>query len=156
MNDNIETKGIEAAEKFLTHRGYEIITKDFDEAADFVAKDPDGAIVFIRVETKRGWIGDSKTASRAKLEQTMLRFFVDRGEYADHSVRFDTVSVMVVSDDRAVIRHHLNSLGGELVTNLEWLAKHDPETLLGMIDPEHRGWLGQPHDHGVECGDDRE
>lgn len=150
-----ESAAIEAAARYLSRKGFEIIARRFDEAADIVAED-DETVVFVKVAASHGWFDEKPKAHREKFERAMLRFFERHHDYADRRIRFDIVSIMAVTEDRAVIRHCVDCVSKKPLTNLEWLARNDPAALLEMIGAEHHGWLGQLHEDDVECGDANE
>lgn len=112
-------KALAAAERYLEHRGYALI-ESLPELpgggfTDIVANDGN-AIVFIEVIAKDGTDTgfpeelDSEHVREAK-EMAAIRWLERQGgRYGDMIVRFDVVSMLVLSPDRALIRHHINAM----------------------------------------------
>ncbi len=112
MDGNIIERGLRAAELFLMRRGYEILDSSLP-STDIVARCED-AVVFVDVSTRVG-TGDGfadTRRSRAEREIAAARWL---GEHAggkpEEQVRFDDIAIMVLANDRAILRHHVNSLG---------------------------------------------
>lgn len=112
---NLQEKAITASEKFLERRGYEIIDTNWEVpdgfgTIDIVAED-EGAIVFVDVKATRGTDGlPDEDPTRGKREILAAKWFAENPEHADMATRFDAISMMVVSEDRAFLRHHINQL----------------------------------------------
>lgn len=115
MKKDLSKRGNKAAEMFLRRRGYEILDTDWSCHAgtvDIVAQDDD-AVVFVEVVTRRdsqkGFPSEAVTdAKREKFEKIALAYL---GEYdmVDMMVRFDNLSIVVIGEDRALIRHHIGA-----------------------------------------------
>ena len=43
----------------------------------------------------------------------MTTHYLANHDYVDMSVRWDNMSILVITDDRALLRYHVNALGGE-------------------------------------------
>lgn len=107
---------------FLTKNGYEIVEEDFKfrekkafraDTIPFVAKD-DGDLVFVEVNAS-----DDPTVDFDEIEaggMTRVDFeaaafeFLRVSNLKDASVRFDSICVRFVDDDRALIRHHIDCM----------------------------------------------
>lgn len=108
-------RGEDAAVRFLYGRGYEIIERNwtcFAGEADIIAKDGD-CLVFAEVKTRsdcqKGFPSEAvDKLKREKYEKIALAYLADN-DFLDMSIRFDVVSIVVVSPDRALIRHHINA-----------------------------------------------
>lgn len=48
-------------------------------------------------------------------ETVAIEYLTERPEHVGMGVRFDTVSLLVTNSNQALIRHHINRMGGELV-----------------------------------------
>lgn len=108
-----------AAGRYLELQGYGIVDKNWSDEAiagkvDLVAEDG-GTIVFVTVSVG-GLEGDAgfreEPLSREQAEllaATWLGAHPDAG--VDVPVRFDRISVLVVGQDRAMLRHTVNCLG---------------------------------------------
>ena len=97
-------------------KGYEIVARDWDSPAgnvDIVAKTAD-AIVFVEVKTRSNsdaFPEESITPKkRARYERIATAFLVDY-EAVEIAVRFDTIGILVMGPERALIRHHVNAFG---------------------------------------------
>lgn len=114
-NRELGMKGEEAAARFLYHRGYEILERNwtcFAGEAGIIAKDDD-MLVFVEVKTRRdaskGFPREEATKSkRERYEKIALAYISEYGEIG-LGVRFDVVSIVVVGDGKALIRHHINA-----------------------------------------------
>lgn len=114
-NRELGRKGEDAAERYLAHRGYEILERNwtcFAGEADIIAKDG-RCLVFVEVKTRRntdkGFPSEAVNAKkRERYERIALAYAADFGE-ADLQVRFDVISIVVIGRDKAMIRHHLNA-----------------------------------------------
>ncbi len=115
-NQELGRRGEDAAANFLHSRGYEILERNwtcrFGEA-DIIARDSN-TIVFVEVKTRRnvekGFPGEAVTAAkRDRYERIALAYLEDCVGLTDLSVRFDVISIVVVSVNRAVIRHHISA-----------------------------------------------
>lgn len=135
-------KALAAAERYLEHRGYALIesspTLKDGGYTDIVANDGN-SIVFVEVIAKDGADTgfpeeiDSERIREAK-EMAAIRWLERQdGRYCDMAVRFDVVSMLVLSPDRALIRHHINAMTeSALVPHLSFEPErsHDEEPLL--------------------------
>lgn len=116
-NKELGRRGEEAAAQYLYHRGYTIEERNWTCAAgeaDIIARD-ENALVFVEVKTRTGAEkGHPEEAvdarKRARYEKIAALYLADH-EVVDVQVRFDVVSILVVSEDRAFIRHHINAFG---------------------------------------------
>ena len=118
----LKNRAIQAANAFITRRGYEVLDEEWgttqeDLRVDLIAKD-ENAIVFIDVKARAN--GDSlpeESIDRKRLEQVAAQWLAahpDAG--SDITVRFDAISMLVIGEDRALLRHHINVLGdGKIV-----------------------------------------
>ena len=115
MSNELHNKAIQAAERFCERRGYEILATswqpaDGEGAIDLVAQD-DETMVFIEVNARpcsdEGF--DEGRMSRSELEVLAAKWLGENSPEGDVSVRFDQISMLVVSTDRALLRHHINA-----------------------------------------------
>lgn len=112
-------RGEDAAARFLDKRGYDIVDRNwkcFAGEADIIARDGD-TLVFVEVKTRRncekGFPAEAvNREKRERYEKIALAYLQDY-EISDVLVRFDVVSIVVVSTDRALIRHHINAFSVE-------------------------------------------
>ena len=92
MND-MKEKAMGAVRTFLERKGYEIVDEAWQGpegigGIDLVAVDEDGTLVFVDATVRIGTDG-----------------------FSDTPVRFDEVAMMVVKENRALLRHHINCFG---------------------------------------------
>lgn len=109
-----------AASCFIQRKGYELLDTNWAKEGlaghiDLVAKDEDqDAIVFIDVTiTDHGENGfKGSNLSREQFEILAAAWLADSDTQADIAVRFDQIDLIAVGDQsRALLRHHINSLG---------------------------------------------
>lgn len=114
-NKALGARGEDAAACFLERRGYEILERNwvcFAGEADIIAKDDD-TIVFVEVKTRKdcqkGFPSEAVTPSkRSKYEKIALAYLSDHVQ-AEHPVRFDVVSLVVIGPSKAMVRHQINA-----------------------------------------------
>lgn len=111
-----QARGIDAAARFLDHRGYEVIERGWDCAAgtaDLIAKD-DGTLVFFEVQVRdmpQGFpSGIIPREKRARFERIALSY-LSQSEISNVGIRFDVLGLIPLSPGRAMVRHHINALG---------------------------------------------
>lgn len=110
-------RGEEAATRFLERREYEILDRNWKciaGEADIVALQDD-TLCFIEVKTRKdaqkGFPSEAvDTRKRSRYERIAACYLKDH-DYADVRVRFDIIAILVLGEDRAFLRHHLNAFG---------------------------------------------
>lgn len=118
---NLNEKATQAASRYLEHRGYTVLETAWKCPAgtcDVIAEDGD-AIVFVDVSARRdagkGFPSERCGADvRKRREMIALAWFAEHEDAVDMAVRFDNIAMLVMGDSRAMIRHHLNALGGDI------------------------------------------
>lgn len=115
---NLQDKAIQAAVRYLERRGYDIVETEWSAdggivsgTIDVVARD-DGAYVFVDVTAtpiSEGGFGDG--ADRGKMELLAASWLKDNDAEADFPVRLDKLSMIIIGEDRAFLRHHINAYG---------------------------------------------
>ena len=114
-NQEVGRRGENAAARYLEMLGYEILERNWRCPAgevDIVARDMD-AVVFVEVKTRTSLakglpseaVDEAKRARYEKIAGWYLRDY----EFVDVPVRFDIVALLVVADDRALVRHYCNA-----------------------------------------------
>lgn len=101
-----------AAKKFLERKGLEILDDNPNlTGIDLAAKEGD-IIAFIEVIYREGSEkGFSDTHSlRNTVEQSAAKWLAGQDE-TDIRCRFDRISMMIISPQRAFLRYHINALG---------------------------------------------
>lgn len=117
-NAELCSNGLDAAEKFLKMRGYEIVEREWNCDAgeiDFIAKD-EGTLVLVEVKTRnmtdRGMPDEAITdEKRSRFENIAASYMVQHEELEECAVRFDIIGILVASEHKAMIRHHINAFG---------------------------------------------
>ncbi|MCL2826508.1 MAG: YraN family protein [Eggerthellaceae bacterium] len=114
-NQEVGTKGEEAAVSFLKSRGYCIRDRNWKclgGEVDIVAEDEE-ALVFIEVKTREsceyGFPEEAVDLKKRKRYEKIAGFYLQDHEVDDKCVRFDVVSILVVAPQRAFLRHHKNA-----------------------------------------------
>ena len=111
-------RGEDTAARYLRHcRHYEILERNWScpfGEADIIAKDG-CTLVFVEVKTRRsihkGFPEEAVTSKKRARYEKIAAWFIRDYDEVDIPVRFDVVALMVVSDDRAFLRHYVNAFG---------------------------------------------
>ena len=111
-----------AAESYLARKGYEILERDYrcdltDGRMAFVAREAStGEVVFVDVTFSRMEDAGEGSFSGPSLKRWQAELLA--GCYlaahdipANTAIRLDAISIMVVGDSRAVLRHHRGAYG---------------------------------------------
>ena len=107
-----------AAARYLMRRGYNVLDRNWSCPAgecDIVAFDEDeDCLVFVEVKGRKGFdqgfpAEATTEEKRDRLEKIAL-FYLAEHPIADVRVRFDVASIVLVADDRALMRHHINCM----------------------------------------------
>lgn len=121
-NNNMEIgmRGELAAVRYLEMRGMEIVERNWvcpAGEADIIAFD-EGTLVFVEVKTRtgieKGFPAEAVNAEKRSRYEKIAAWYLRGSEIVDVPVRFDVVSLLVVSDDRAMVRHYVNAFGSEV------------------------------------------
>lgn len=116
MKTTIQARAQQALTKFLTRKDYEIQEIDWscdNECIDLVAKDLEGeALAFItcQISTTPEMGFPKEVNDREKLERLAAAYLKDH-DFGDCRIRFDNIALLVLNEDRAFLRHHINTLG---------------------------------------------
>lgn len=118
-NKELGKRGERAAARFLEHRGYKVIARNWSclaGEADIIARDQD-ALVFVEVKTRsnieKGLPEEAVTKEKRSRYERIAAFFLADFPEVDIPIRFDIISILVVQEDKALIRHHINAFGVE-------------------------------------------
>lgn len=102
----------------LDRRGYEIVERNWTCAAgeaDIIARDGD-SVVFVEVKTRSscdyGMPAEAVDEAKRDRYERIAALFLQGFHVVDVPVRFDIVSIVAISPDRAMIRHHINAFSG--------------------------------------------
>lgn len=113
----MHAKAMAAIEAFLERKGFDILEEGWSrggDSVDLVARDRgDGdALVLVQCAVSAG-AGDGfpeERADRAAFERLAAAYLAGLRDGSDVAVRLDCVSLIVLSDSRAFLRHHRNVL----------------------------------------------
>ena len=113
-NQMIGRRGENAAARYLEHIGFEIIDRNWTCPAgevDIVARDMD-YLVFVEVKTRtsleKGFPSEAVNAEKRARYEQIAGWYCRESPFVNVPVRFDIVALLVVSEDRALIKHYVN------------------------------------------------
>ena len=115
-NPTLQDRAVEAAARFLEVRGYETLATGWKSpetrgTIDLVARDPESDdLVFVDVSARPNsgaGFGDGRN-DRETMELLAVSWLVENDFAESVGVRFDKISMIVVGEDRALLRHHIN------------------------------------------------
>ena len=105
-------RGEDAAAAYLERTGMTVIDRNWrckSGEIDLVALDAT-EIVFIEVKTRKttatGQPEEAVTPAKQRRYKRLAQAYLQQAGLTDVAVRFDVVSLLVVADDRALLRHH--------------------------------------------------
>lgn len=114
-NVDLGRRGEDAAVRFLDRRGYDILERNWTcvaGEADIIARDDD-TLVFVEVKTRssieKGLPSEAVDKAKRQRYERIAAHFLQNYEVTDVIVRFDVISLVTVSPDRALVRHHINA-----------------------------------------------
>ena len=74
-------------------------------------------LCFVEVKTRRGvekgFPEEAITPAKRDRYEKIAACYLQTTDYVDIRVRFDVISILVVSPTRAFLRYHVNAFGGE-------------------------------------------
>lgn len=106
--ENLQERAVKAAKTSLVNKGYEIVGST---ERGPVAIDED-CLVFTSVLVRVMGSSDGFATDMSSRKQRELEACMWLAEHPDYTmpIRFDEVSLLVLGDDRAMLRHHINCL----------------------------------------------
>lgn len=120
MTKKLQERAIEAAAKYVERRGYDVLGTAWSPeegiSMDVIAKDGD-TVVFIDVSARtgidKGLPPEDLAGSRQRMEIAAARWLSEQDdeELINVSVRFDAIAMLVFDENRALLRHHINTFG---------------------------------------------
>jgi len=113
MNDkHLGQRGEDAATAYLERIGYTIVDRNWQTKAgeiDIVALDGE-TIVMCEVKTRRtvakGTPEEAVTPTKQRRIGRLARAYLQHAGLDDVPVRFDVITLLVLAEDRALLRHH--------------------------------------------------
>lgn len=115
-NSKLQERAVEAAARFIEHKDFELLetswTSPEGTTIDLVAND-EGILAFIDVTaTEYGEGGfEGGKVSRDDMEIAAAAWLANSLLETNTMVRFDIIDMLVVSENRALLRHHVNAFG---------------------------------------------
>lgn len=110
-------RGEKAAVNFLKRQGYEILETNwscFAGEADIIAREGD-VLCFVEVKTRsnteHGFPSEAVNAKKRDRYERIAACYLKDYDTVDVSVRFDIISILVLSEHRAFLRFHINAFG---------------------------------------------
>ena len=110
-------RGEEAAAKFLQRRGFEVVERNWKciaGEADIIALQDD-TLCFVEVKTRsdvqKGFPSEAVNERKRDRYERIAACYLKEHVYDDLRVRFDVISILVLNNDRAFLRHHVNAFG---------------------------------------------
>ena len=112
MDENSLNKVMKGARAYLRRRGLEPIDL-IEGSSEIVAEDSSGKLVFAQVKASDDTLPSADASQRARevREELAIWWLKDHPEHADAALQFDLLSICLLTDDRAIIRHHQNCFG---------------------------------------------
>lgn len=105
-------RGEDAAASYLERAGMTVVERNWRCKAgeiDIVAIEGD-ALVLVEVKTRRtvakGTPEDAVTPAKQRKYKRLAESYLQQAGLAEASVRFDVISLLVIAEDRALLRHH--------------------------------------------------
>ncbi|MGN0078982.1 MAG: YraN family protein [Eggerthellaceae bacterium] len=113
-NFELQDKAIKAATCFIERKGFELLeagwTSPEGTQINLIASDEDSLVFIDVVATEYGDGGfESGKVKRSDLEIAAASWLAGNCPDGDIQVRFDIIDMLVVSADRALLRHHINA-----------------------------------------------
>ena len=107
-------KATQGVRRYLELRGYEILEDGWchgKDSIDFIARDENDDLVFIKC-TIHGNEGEGIPEEKPdrKAFERIAAAYLTESDCDNSTVRFDLVSLLVIGDSRALLRHHINAL----------------------------------------------
>ncbi len=113
----IAKRGEYAAARYLESLNYDIIERNWRcpaGEADIIAL-VDNIIVFVEVKTRsnldKGFPEEAVTAKKRSRYERIAAYYLKDFNKTDMQVRFDVIALLVISPDRALVKHHINAFG---------------------------------------------
>lgn len=114
-NKQLGKRGESAAARYLEHLGYEIMERNWEcpaGEADIIARDRE-ALVFVEVKTRtnieKGFPSEAVDGEKRTRYEKIAMWYLRDFDVVGVPVRFDVIALMVVAEDRALIKHYVNA-----------------------------------------------
>ncbi len=114
---DLGARGEEAAIRYLKRRGYDVLVQGFRcraGEADVIARTED-CLCFIEVKTRRGtskgFPEEAVDARKRDRYERIAAYYLKDHVQEELRVRFDVISIIVLSENHAFLRFHKNAYG---------------------------------------------
>ena len=107
MSANI-TKAYDAAKAYLESQDVTIRRYLYHEGDNYIVAEDDGTIVIAKVAARDGEMPPERFTNRQF--ESVAKRYLEENEIGSCLLRADTISVMMLDDDRGMLRHHRNCL----------------------------------------------
>ncbi|MBQ9003394.1 MAG: YraN family protein [Eggerthellaceae bacterium] len=118
LGEELAARGVHAAARYLEMMDLEILEKGWQCPAgevDIIARDGN-AVVFVEVKVRtslvKGLPSEFISEEKRSRFEKIAGFYLRDYEFVDVPVHFDVVSLLIVSKDRALVRHYRNAFAG--------------------------------------------
>ena len=115
MNATIITKAHAAIHRYLELKGYEVLEANWahgNDRIDFIVRDECGTLAFVvTVASENAGEGIPGIALDRKGFERIAAAYLTHADITDCDVRLDAISLLILGESRAIIRHHVNALG---------------------------------------------
>ena len=109
----LSEQGVKSAKAYLKHRGYQILDTNWTCSAgtvDLVVKQDDMLVFVEIVVSDSGFPKECNSEKkRERFENIAIAYIQTKDDICDVRVRFDVLAISVISNDKAMIRHHVNA-----------------------------------------------
>ncbi|MDU6011475.1 MAG: YraN family protein [Slackia sp.] len=114
-DNNLIDRAVSASARYCELKGYEVLEQNWspegsEESIPLIAYEDD-TLVFIDVKARNGldgFIPESET-DREAMEILAAKYLAQTDLESNVEVRFDIISMMVVGESRAMLKHHINA-----------------------------------------------
>lgn len=110
----LRDRGVDAAIAFLERTAATVVDRDYECPAgrmEIIAWQGEN-LIFVEVRTRRTSSktldADQLSASKGKRLRVIARHWLAENEVSPREVRFDVITLLVIADNRALLRHHAN------------------------------------------------
>ena len=114
-DSNLFEKAVEASARYCELKGYEVLEQNWspegsEQSVPLIAYDGD-VLAFVDVTVRggaEGFVPESET-DREAMEVLAAMYLAQADDEPNFEVRFDIISMMVVGESRALLRHRINA-----------------------------------------------
>lgn len=114
MKKKMKKRAMAAIGRFLELKGCEILEEGWshgDDTVDFIIEDGcELAFVFGHASKNFGEGIPDRMADRKAFERLAAAYLAEHPDHVDCAVRADIVSLLVLSENRAMVRHYINAI----------------------------------------------